>query len=734
MKLLALTSRHFQLPWPQPRKGSAAVSSSYHGSFHQAIAPVLFIGQCIALMPVVEIFNHNFRRARFKPLSARFLYSMLYLAIAGVYGVCTCRWCFVKGLDVTLFGDSVFIVVVYMTAVLFLLIAPQWHTVLKMFNECEKVMLRDAYRKVTERYTRFNLAWQIRLIAFGIMLLAVIEDSLSFNSAYQGNVVNLQFCNHSNVTFWENFYIREHPQVLRNIPVNFGSVLIIEWLNKCMRLTWTYLDVFIISFSLAAQFRYNQIYYRLISLPSVASLPSTFWRNIRTDYLAVSQLVAFLDDKFGHLILLACANDMFFIATQLFQGFQRRPAFATMIYYWYSLSLLIFRTLCMLYVGSGIHVASMSPLTILRNVPSKNWGLDVGKANLYPKLKGRLRYQLPVAESKDAVLVVLCCFGFYRSLCADQLDGAFYGDYRASRKWRSMMIRWKSQEDVYLRPPYRVYGRSLKFKIRLIGFSVIILAIIEDSLHVASSIKIHHKYINFCNVTGTFWELYYNREHPQVFKYVSYNLPTVLLVEFTHKVYLFIWTFMDLFITLISIGLLTRFEQFYQRIEHLKGKSKPEVFWAEVRGDYTKISSLVTYLDEILSPMILITCASDVFFITFQLYMAVRMKTTSITTIYYRFSLIFLIFRALLMLLTSSHVYVASRKPLEILRAVPMSSWTTSVQRFINEILTIDNALSGHRFFYLKRSVILAMAGTLITYELVMLSEEKPLDSSNICG
>ncbi|EDS43732.1 gustatory receptor candidate 7 [Culex quinquefasciatus] len=283
------------------------------------------------------------------------------------------------------------------------------------------------------------------------------------------------------------------------------------------------------------------------------------------------------------------------------------------------------------------------------------------------------------------------------------LTGAIYF-LIISRKWRSIMIRWKSKEDVFLRPPYRMYGRSLKFKIRLIGFSVIILAIIEESLHLASTIKVHHKYINFCNVTGTFWELYYNREHTRVFKYVSYNVLTVLLVEFTHKVYLFIWSFMDLFITLISIGLLTRFEQFYQRIEHLKGKSKPEVFWAEVRGDYTKISSLVTYLDEILSPMILITCASDVFFITFQLYMTVRMKTTSITKIYYRFSLIFLIFRALLMLLISSHVYVASRKPLKVLRAVPMSSWSTS------------------------------MAGTLITYELVMLSEEKPLENSNICG
>lgn len=151
-----------------------------------------------------------------------------------------------------------------------------------------------------------------------------------------------------------------------------------------------------------------------------------------------------------------------------------------------------------------------------------------------------------------------------------------------------------------------------------------------------------------------------------------------------------------------------------------------------------------------------------------------RLDASTMTTFYYRVSLLFLILRTLVMLLTSSHVYVASRKPLEILRAVPMSSWSTSVwdslfnnhisqtisgsisvkqvQRFTNEILNIENALSGHKFFFLRRGIILAvkfwgyelcnpvkiclpfqMAGTMITYELVMLSEVRHSDNTKFC-
>ncbi|XP_055612565.1 gustatory receptor for sugar taste 64c-like [Uranotaenia lowii] len=256
---------------------------------------------------------------------------------------------------------------------------------------------------------------------------------------------------------------------------------------------------------------------------------------------------------------------------------------------------------------------------------------------------------------------------------------------------------------------------------------------VEDVLHVVASMRSNGEFMERCTNGSHFWELFYRREHAKVFRYMDYNLPMVLIVEFTHKVYLFMWTFMDLFITLVSMGLSVRFEQLYNRIEHHKGKILPEVFWAEIRHDYTRISNLVGYMDRVLSPMVVITCASDIYFIAYQLYMSVQLSVAKFGVFYFRYSLSYLILRSLLMLLSSSHVYVASRKPLAILRSVPMSSWNITIQRFTNEIKNIDNALSGHKFFFLKRGVILAMAGTLITYELVMLSEVKPNSNGDIC-
>lgn len=208
-------------------------------------------------------------------------------------------------------------------------------------------------------------------------------------------------------------------------------------------------------------------------------------------------------------------------------------------------------------------------------------------------------------------------------------------------RWKQIMMYWRKQEDIFLRPPYKPYGISLRVKIGVTGLSLIGLSfgkyswneslhltqslfLAEDILHILSSMKVNQDYIDFCNITEPFWMIFYTREHRKVFDYVPYNWPMTLLVEFTHKVYLFVWSFMDVFIALISIGLLTRFEQLYSRIEHLKGKPMSEAFWAEVRRDYMQISNLVAYMDRVLSPMILITCASDVYFITYQLYKSIQ--------------------------------------------------------------------------------------------------------------
>lgn len=79
--------------------------------------------------------------------------------------------------------------------------------------------------------------------------------------------------------------------------------------------------------------------------------------------------------------------------------------------------------------------------------------------------------------------------------------------------------------------------------------------------------------------------------------------------------------------------------------------------------------------------------------------------------VYFWFSLIFLISRTLALSLYSSKVYDESQKSLNVLRAVP--NWCIEVRRFVEQVVNDTIALTGMRFFYLTRKLILSVAGVL---------------------
>lgn len=105
------------------------------------------------------------------------------------------------------------------------------------------------------------------------------------------------------------------------------------------------------------------------------------------------------------------------------------------------------------------------------------------------------------------------------------------------------------------------------------------------------------------------------------------------------------------------------------------------------------------------------------------------------------------------MLFCASAVNEASRRPMAVLRNVPPRSWSTEAQRFAAQCTTGEMvALSGKRFFYVRRSLILAviiekegfgalnlirklsiqMTGTVFTYELVLLDQLDDMPSNVI--
>jgi hypothetical protein len=157
-----------------------------------------------------------------------------------------------------------------------------------------------------------------------------------------------------------------------------------------------------------------------------------------------------------------------------------------------------------------------------------------------------------------------------------------------------------------------------------------------------------------------------------------------------------------------------------------------------------------------------ITCSSSVFsywtawsnlFFTFffstmrlswkRNFLHFRYMTSFAKGLYFWFSLIYLIIRTLAVSLYSAEINDESKRPVECLRAIPRESWCLEVsclslvllchnltryhtphfkiKRFTEEVNYDVIALSGKKFFFLTRRLVLSVAGTIITYELVLI-------------
>jgi gustatory receptor len=82
---------------------------------------------------------------------------------------------------------------------------------------------------------------------------------------------------------------------------------------------------------------------------------------------------------------------------------------------------------------------------------------------------------------------------------------------------------------------------------------------------------------------------------------------------------------------------------------------------------------------------------------------------------------VFLIARTSAMFFIAASINDESRKSLKILRSIPSEGWFSSTQRLSKQIQTNCIALSGKKFFFITRGIIISIAGTIVTYELVLL-------------
>ncbi|XP_063372485.1 gustatory receptor for sugar taste 64b-like, partial [Cydia amplana] len=146
-------------------------------------------------------------------------------------------------------------------------------------------------------------------------------------------------------------------------------------------------------------------------------------------------------------------------------------------------------------------------------------------------------------------------------------------------------------------------------------------------------------------------------------------------------------------------------------------------FWASVREDYNHAAQLVRAVDEVVSGAVFASFTINLFFICFQLYNLLSFRPLGgyENVIYLTYSMMFVLFRYLCVSLIAARVHTTSQSLAPALYDVPSTVYNVEVQRFLDQVHHDTLALSGLQFFYVTKSLVLTVAGSIFTYELVLL-------------
>lgn len=178
-------------------------------------------------------------------------------------------------------------------------------------------------------------------------------------------------------------------------------------------------------------------------------------------------------------------------------------------------------------------------------------------------------------------------------------------------KWRDMELCLQSLIKVETE-------MALHRKIWIVSGTTLLLSLLEHMLSVLTTVK----FVELCAKTdNVFFELFYQQFKPL---FMALDFPGEFIVKsifgrFCLTVSTFLWTYMDLFVILISIGLSSKFKEFNHSLVLVKNHNLSENFWEQKRAQYRILCDLCEYIDNIISTLTLIAFSNDIFFICVQL-------------------------------------------------------------------------------------------------------------------
>ncbi|XP_016662919.1 gustatory receptor for sugar taste 64e-like isoform X2 [Acyrthosiphon pisum] len=319
------------------------------------------------------------------------------------------------------------------------------------------------------------------------------------------------------------------------------------------------------------------------------------------------------------------------------------------------------------------------------------------------------------------LMILLIVFNLYRNGLTYEITGdlVFYGGtlinymvfIHLAREWPKVMEKWELMEremKQYGYPP------NMAFKIKMLTCIIMLLSIIE---HLASILTGVLKAIH-CSPDGLdIFRLYILTSLETVFTFIDYSFVVAIILKFFNCLYSFAWNFMDLLIIVLACALTDKFKQLNQKLDSVL----PSMYWRKSRETYNVLASLTHDFDEFLSPLILLSFGHNLYFICLQLLNSLKPMHSSWEALCFAFLFTYLVGRTCVVSLYVASINDQSKKPKTVLFSVPAECYGVEVERFLMQVTADELSFTGCNFFSVTRTFMLTVAGTIVTYEIVLI-------------
>ncbi|XP_058448773.1 gustatory receptor for sugar taste 64e-like [Malaya genurostris] len=297
-----------------------------------------------------------------------------------------------------------------------------------------------------------------------------------------------------------------------------------------------------------------------------------------------------------------------------------------------------------------------------------------------------------------------------------------------ARNWSQLMIEWENTEQsLPQKPKLSASNSRLRRKAKVIMSTLMLSALFEHVLAKPAGLYRAYK----CGISNLV-EAHFMQAFPELFSFIPYDIYVGSVCQVITTILTFYWNFIDLFLIVISIGLRHNLRHVNDIIISSKSEYSSYQFWHAHWKHYQRACELIQLFKKKMAFFVAISFANNLFFICIQMLGLLKEYPEFLMTIYYWYSFGHLVVRMVLVALSAADIHDESKRLLPLFRTLPTQYYNKEIQRFHEQVEHDTVALSGFGFFFLTRKLILKIAGTIVTYELVLLqvhdAEEKQGD------